>query len=95
MSSILIYDNLFGRFENFPPIRGHGFEPSSQRYVNQSSLRASAAWCVVTKGGAISINPDRVKEILPPARPFGAGRGDFFAHSAYTFRVCPCVSIRV
>ena len=30
-------------------------------------------------GGAININPARVKEIPPPALPFGADRGDFFA----------------
>ena len=38
-----------------------------------------AAWNAVTMGGEISINLARVKEISPPARPFGADRGDFFA----------------
>ena len=49
-----------------------------------------AAMCepVLTRGGAISTNRARVKEIPPPARPFGAGGWWFLCLWHHTFRVC-------
>ena len=51
--------------------------PRGDMRIRPRCARVPDARNVVTRGGAISVNPARVKETPPLARPFGAGRGGF------------------